>query len=209
MIKAKIVDYRVSCSDDSPLRALVPESVLTDGEKIKPMLNRRLSSLGKRTVALMNELAVDDRLPVVWLSRYGDLARTARLMNSVARSEPLSPIDFSLSVQNAEPGIYSIATEDEQPIVAMSCVKYRAYSAFLEAYGIMREQQADVLIVFAEQSIPDEYRKVTTSEVEDVAIVVRLTHTDADHLKLSELRNLDDEQNFESFLRWLVDHSEP
>ena len=171
------------------------------------MLNRRLSPLGKRAVALMNELAADDQLPVVWLSRYGDLARTARLMHSVASAEPLSPIDFSLSVQNAEPGIFSIATEDEQPIVAMSCVRYRAYSAFLEAYGIMREQQRDTLIVFAEQSIPEEYRDVTTSEVEDVAIVVRLTRADDDNLHFSALRNLDDEQNFESFLRWLVEHS--
>jgi len=203
LIQAQIKSYRVSCSNTSEVAAVVPDTAKTNGVAVKPMLNRRLSPLGKKAVALMNELGGDEALPVVWVSRYGDLARTARLMSSVAKNEPLSPIDFSLSVQNAEPGIFSMATHNHQPIVAISCVYQRVYTAFIEAISLMEECERDVLLVFAEQSIPEVYQAVVDNEVEDIAVVVRITPSKSAGLKLGELQSLDGESEFPTLIKWV------
>ncbi|RMA82472.1 beta-ketoacyl synthase-like protein [Umboniibacter marinipuniceus] len=180
-----------------------PEAVFSGGIKLPAMLNRRLSPAGKRASALANELLNGDGLSIVWCSQYGDLARTQRLMESIVNEEPMSPTDFSLSVQNAEPGILSMATKNHQHIVAISAAKNRFYNALLEGELLRREQGADVLLIMTDQTVPQVYQRVASANIATTALVLRIS----DHgqtLGLEEVKKLDDSAGYDGFLNLLA-----
>ena len=182
----------------------VPATVFAEGCKLPAMLNRRLSVGGKRAAALANQLLQGERLPIVWCSQYGDLPRTQRLMESIVRGESMSPTDFSLSVQNAEPGILSIATENHSPIVAISCAKRRFYNALLECELQRRESGTDVILVMTDQLIPDVYRMASDFVINPTVLVLRLSASGAE-LSLGRAALLDDQASYDSIFTLLIE----
>jgi len=52
---------------------------------------------------------LDDDPLIVFASRYGDVERSLRILEEISGQDVLSPMNFSLSVHNAVPGLISIA----------------------------------------------------------------------------------------------------
>ncbi|WP_298632777.1 beta-ketoacyl synthase chain length factor [uncultured Umboniibacter sp.] len=202
MIKAIAIDVEVE-EQERLIAAGIPEAVFTAGLKLPAMLNRRLSPTGKRAAALANELLNGEGLTIVWCSQYGDLARTQRLMESIVADEPMSPTDFSLSVQNAEPGILSMATKNHKHIVAISAAKHRFYNALLEAELLRREQATDVLLVMTDQSVPEIYAPVSAINVATTSLVLRISDSGR-AFSLLDAKHLDDSVGYTEIFRLLV-----
>ena len=202
MIKAVAIDVEAEV-EERLIAEGIPEEVFAAGVKLPAMLNRRLSAAGKRAAALANQLLNGEGLSIVWCSQYGDLARTQRLMESIVDNEPMSPTDFSLSVQNAEPGILSMATKNHEHIVAISAAKYRFYNALLEAELLRREQAKDVLLVMTDQAIPDVYTPVSAIKVATTSLVLRLSDS-GQAFSLLEAKQLDDSAGYSDIFRLLA-----
>src|SRR4051812_6705411 len=80
-----------------------------DVSVIPAMLRRRLSPIGRAALSVIMPLADSQgAMPLVYVSRHGDLNRTLGLLQDLALGEPLSPTAFSLSVHNATAGLFSI-----------------------------------------------------------------------------------------------------
>lgn len=130
-----------------------------DVSVIPAMLRRRLSPLGRAALSVIMPLAeTHGAMPLVYVSRHGDLNRTLGLLEDMAKDEPLSPTAFSLSVHNATAGLFSIQQGLTSNITAISGGTQELVPALLESLGLCNAQTPQVLCVFCDEPTPEIYR---------------------------------------------------
>ena len=127
--------------------------------KMPPMLRRRASATGKMALeaayACLPEQAVPSDLPVIFASRHGECARSVELLQELARHAPLSPTSFSLSVHNANGGLWSIARGDRSNNIAIAAGSSTVEHALIEACGLLADGAPQVLLVMADNPPPE------------------------------------------------------
>lgn len=128
--------------------------------ELPPMTRRRIDPLGRAAlqVAFWAQGAALTG-PVVFASRWGEIARSVSLLRQLASGEPLSPTAFSLSVHNASSAIYSIARGDTSNYTAISAGPCSAAAGVSEALGLLADGAQQVLMVSVESALPDPYRQ--------------------------------------------------
>ena len=115
------------------------------------MMRRRLDKLGRMALQAAYRCH-DANIPVIFASRYGDLARSAGLLRSLAESGAVSPTQFSLSVHNAIAALYGIANSDTSNYSAIAAGEETTEAAFIEALGLLADGTEEVMIVCYEDS---------------------------------------------------------
>jgi hypothetical protein len=131
--------------------------------ELPPMTRRRIDPLGR--AALQTAFwAQGDSLtgPVVFASRWGEIARSVSLLRQLAGGEPLSPTAFSLSVHNASSALYSIARGDQANYAAVSAGPCSAAAGVCEALGLLADGASQVLVVSVESWLPEPYQAFET-----------------------------------------------
>lgn len=129
---------------------------------VDALLRRRLGRLTRMALHVAHECAAG-RSPAatVFASRHGELARSVGLLHAIAGGELPSPAAFSLSVHNTAAGIHSIVHHDHAPSSAIAAGEESLLWALVEAATRLRDlrdaQEAGVLLVFADETLPDEY----------------------------------------------------
>jgi hypothetical protein len=120
------------------------------------MMRRRIDPLGR--AALQSAYAVqpsEESIPLVFASRWGDLARSVGMLEQLALGQPLSPTAFSLSVHNAIGALYSIARGDRSNYQAVSAGEHTAEAGFAEAQGLLADGAAGVMLVVFDAALPE------------------------------------------------------
>lgn len=146
---------------------------------VDPMLRRRLSPLAR--AAFHVAYACGGHLsgvPLVYASRHGELGRTLELFQSLASGETLSPTTFSLSVLNANAGLYSITRADTSPATAIAAGTESFGFGLLETLSRVNATNAPVLFVYAEAPAPEPLGPCT-GDVSDVLAIGILIDPDA------------------------------
>lgn len=123
------------------------------------MVRRRLDPLGRAAlqVAFWAQGA-ESTGPVVFASRWGEIARSVSLLHQLAEGEPLSPTVFSLSVHNANSAVYSIARGDQANYSAISAGPCSAAAGLCEALGLLADGAPQVLVVSVESALSQPYQ---------------------------------------------------
>lgn len=122
------------------------------------MQRRRLSRLARMVFHVGWPLAEDyDSLPFIFVSRHGETPRTFDMLVDLARGEPLSPTQFSLSVHNAVIGLWSIMRGETSEMTALAAQGDGLEHGMLEALGLLAEGAPAVLLVLAEEQPPQVY----------------------------------------------------
>ena len=127
------------------------------------MMRRRIEPLGR--VALQAAYwaqGSEPTGPVVFASRWGELARSVDMLQRLAAGEPLSPTAFSLSVHNAIGALYSIARKDRHNYQAVSAGEFSAEAGFAEAAGLLADGAERVLLVYFDSPLPEIYGRFET-----------------------------------------------
>ncbi|MGP0171790.1 beta-ketoacyl synthase chain length factor [Pseudomonas sp. NCHU5208] len=155
-------DWRAWCNAPK----VVPDDQQQPDVSFLPaMQRRRLSRLARMMFHVAWPLADEQgALPLVFASRHGETPRTLAILGELAKDEPLSPTQFSLSVHNAIIGLWSILRNDTSEMTAMSAAGDGLEQALLEANGLLAEGAPAVLLVIAEELPPDLY----TSHIDDI-----------------------------------------
>jgi Beta-ketoacyl synthase, N-terminal domain len=127
------------------------------------MLRRRLSDLSKAALWAAFQCAAPQqpdghRGRTVFASPHGEIHRTKTLLDDLARGEPLSPNAFSLSVHNTASGLYAIAGEQRAASTAIAAGVDTLEMAMIEAAGALRRGAERVMVVFADEPLPEFYR---------------------------------------------------
>ncbi|MBE4753333.1 beta-ketoacyl synthase chain length factor [Corallococcus sp. ZKHCc1 1396] len=119
------------------------------------MMRRRVDRLGRIALQATYAAHADaPEAPVLFASRYGDLGRSLELLTQLARSEPLSPTSFSLSVHNAIGALYSIARGDTSAYGAIAAGEETVEAAFTEAGGLLADGAPRVMVVIYDEPVP-------------------------------------------------------
>jgi hypothetical protein len=103
--------------------------------------------------------ALTQNLPVVFSSQHGDLAKTVKLIKDAVDGEELSPTQFALSVHNSTTGLFSIATKNTAPTTTISAGENTFIEGLVEATMQVTLDKTDVLYVYCDFPVPEEYRQ--------------------------------------------------
>ncbi|MEG2461219.1 MAG: beta-ketoacyl synthase chain length factor [Acinetobacter sp.] len=141
----------------SRLNMSLVDQELSAIEQIPAMQRRRLSRLAK--LALNSAMQTLDTRKVdyiVWVSQYGDEAKTLNILADVLREQTPSPTQFSTSVHNAISGLYSILCQDATPATSLAG---SWNDGLIEAYAWLktRPEARQVLLVYYDEALPDIY----------------------------------------------------
>ncbi|GEK43446.1 beta-ketoacyl synthase [Acinetobacter johnsonii] len=126
-------------------------------EHIPAMQRRRLSRLAKlalnSAIQTLNTHKVDY---IVWVSQYGDEAKTLNILEDVLSEQTPSPTQFSTSVHNAISGLYSILCQDATPATSLAG---SWNDGLIEAYAWLKTmpEARQVLLVYYDEALPDIY----------------------------------------------------
>ena len=97
-------------------------------------------------------------LPTVFASRYGELALTLSLLDTLARSEPLTAAGFTHSIHNTQVGLFSIAAKNREMATALSAGANTFPCAVLEALALTeRAGGGAALVVIADEPVPSAF----------------------------------------------------
>jgi hypothetical protein len=178
-----------------------------------PLLRRRCSDGARAALSAAYAClgpALRASVPVVFASRHGEAQTTLSILQSVAQAEPLSPMDFSLSVHNASSGIFSIATGNTAPASAIAARQGLVASAILEGLTQARSWGSDrFLCVFQEEPVPSQFLNASQKypELCAFALLCREDQTSDERISLIERVSGEETERPEevealAFLRW-------
>ena len=141
----------------SRLNMSLVDQELSAIERIPAMQRRRLSRLAKLALnSAMQTLATRKVDYIVWVSQYGDEAKTLNILEDVLSEQTPSPTQFSTSVHNAISGLYSILCQDATPATSLAG---SWNDGLIEAYAWLktRPEARQVLLVYYDEALPDIY----------------------------------------------------
>lgn len=143
--------------------------------QVPAMQRRRYSSLTKMQLEAAFQCNAPTPCRSIFASRHGELHRTITLLDNLVEQEPLSPIAFSQSVHNTASGIYSILKEDQSPSTSIAAGEETLVQALIEAYAQLQQDPFPLMLVFADQPVPERYRQFTDESELPISIAFTLT----------------------------------
>lgn len=148
-----------------------------DLPQVPAMQRRRLSPLTKIAFHAAFSQTISNTTPLVFASRHGDLHKTLELLRDVATQQPLSPTQFALSVHNAIAGQYSIFSQHQAEHSSVAAGDSSLHYALLEAFAMLQEADCpQVLVVYADQPVPEVYQCFITHPAAPVAMALLLSN---------------------------------
>ncbi|MEE9412030.1 MAG: beta-ketoacyl synthase chain length factor [Methylococcales bacterium] len=163
----------------SNARNLALESTTPDLSFLPLMQRRRLTPLARAAVAVAwNCWQPGDQIPTIFCSTHGETTRCFNILSVLADNQDVSPTQFTLSVHSGVAAVFSILTENQTAYIAMAPSEDNHTNALLEAYGLICEQNSEILVVFYDQPIPDIYRSTTASPSIISVLALRLKKPD-------------------------------
>lgn len=124
-------------------------------ERLPMMTSRRLTKGCRAAVevaaTLLKREAVDS---LVFASRHGEVARSEKILTSIALSQPVSPTDFGMSVHNAASAVASIYTKFKGPVTSIVAGSDSLHSALIESLAQLGSDKSSVLLINFESALP-------------------------------------------------------
>ncbi|WP_194756907.1 beta-ketoacyl synthase chain length factor [Aliidiomarina indica] len=137
---------------------------------------RRLSSFTKMAFFVAKHASSLEKHETIFASRHGDLSKTLVQLQNLTKHEPLSPTQFALSVHNAVAGQYCIVTENQKSSLTLSAGIQSFDAALLTAYARLHAdgELKEVVVVFADERIPEIYEGKGVTTEQSVALGLRV-----------------------------------
>jgi hypothetical protein len=157
---------------------------------IPMMQRRRLSKFARLCCFTLNELTQRNDLPMVFVSRFGDLVKTDELIEDVVDNQTLSPTKFALSVHNAVAGQYSILTDNKQPSTTITAGIDSFHLGLCDAVARLQQSGNDELIMVCTETItPEKYAPYIAEQQIDHSVAILLSKTAGRQVQLTPSTN--------------------
>jgi len=140
----KFAFWRESESEKTPDVSFIP-----------PMLRRRMTNVEKIAISLAYAVApTEPDYQIVFASRFGEWQQTINLIKQFYNDAEMSPAGFSNSVHNAAAGHFSLLTHNTKSYTSIAAGAKTLEMGLLDAFTTKKP----VLFVYAEESVPTEYK---------------------------------------------------
>ena len=175
----------MACGDDLAadsreigfLRGTAPQlqGARAEAPRLPTLLRRRVSTIGQRAFESASGASGLETARFVFSSRHGEFSRTLSLLETLARKEPLSPADFSLSVHNALIGLLSIAVKNEAGHTAMSGSADSFGFALVEAAACLKARPEEpICLIYGDEPLSGIYRALGDPDETSLAVSLLL-----------------------------------
>lgn len=154
-------DWRAWLRNPQPLPADAPAAPPLP--EVPAMARRRIDPLGRAALQVAYWAQQDvgaatlAAMPLLFASRWGELARSVTMLQELARGEALSPTAFSHSVHNAIGAQYSIQRGITANVSAIAAAEVSAAAGWVEAQALLATGAAAVLLTVADAPLPALY----------------------------------------------------
>lgn len=130
---------------------------------IKPMVRRRLSTNSRIAMRVAHDsLGIEHIDSAVFCSRHGECKRTLGIYTSIAKSDAVSPTQFSQSVHNVGASIFSIEKGLPIPVTAVAAGQASLENGFVEAWSQLACGAQSVLLVMSDERLDEPFTQFTT-----------------------------------------------
>tara|TARA_Y100001956_G_C4128762_1_gene192094 strand:- start:3640 stop:4365 length:726 start_codon:yes stop_codon:yes gene_type:complete len=148
---------------------------------IPAMMRRRMSSLSKLAVQTSIELLEQHDVDyLVFASRHGELARSAKLIEEIISGEDASPMAFSQSVHNTAAGLATIATKKPIPLTSIAASDNTFQSALIEAWLYLNTHpNSKVMVIDFDEPLPEVYSQYEEQDFQGYALGLILSSGNA------------------------------
>ncbi len=143
---------------------------------LKASWRRRLNLFARAAAqGIGSALNTAEQPYVIFASRHGDLHRTVALLDQIATDDRLSPTDFSMAVHNATAGITSINYGITQAHTAISAGIDTLVAALTEAAcHLASDPQTPVIVAYVDLPLPEVFSAFDTPGMHGMALTFRL-----------------------------------
>jgi hypothetical protein len=154
-------DWRAWLRRPQPLPADAPAGPPL--AEVPAMARRRIDPLGRAALQVAYwaqqdvEAAALPAMPLVFASRWGELARSVVMLQELAQGEALSPTAFSHSVHNAIGAQYSIQRGITANVSAVAAAEVSAAAGWVEAQALLTTGAPAVLLTVFDAPLPALY----------------------------------------------------
>lgn len=160
---------------------------------LAPTLRRGLSDVTRlfmhtAQAALQEAQVPADAVHVLFASAFGEIGAAEKLIAQAHDENTSSPARFRNSVHNTAAGLYSISTKNLLPSTAIAAGWETVPMGLLEAAGLLTEVADHVLLVFAEERVPEALSKEHQHGPLAVALVLSKHPNERSLACLSNLR---------------------
>jgi hypothetical protein len=139
------------------------------------MQRRRLSRLGRAAVQVAWQCQGDETgLPMVFVSRYGDVQRSLTAIEALEVSGDMSPTVFASSVHNAIGAMYSIARQLPDNLVCLAAERDGVAAAMVEVAGLLADGAGRVLLVCADEPLLPSWSELAEGPYATYAYALRV-----------------------------------
>ena len=155
---------------------------------VPAVMRRRIDRLGRMAIASADACDVSparEEIPLVFVSRHGDVAGSVELLRALGQSESLSPTAFSLSVHNAVAALYSIVRRRRGNYLALAAGADSVENACVEAAGLLADGAPEVLVVCYDGPLPEVYADFADEPAHSYAWCWRLAPAEVPGERLS------------------------
>ena len=143
-------------------------------------LRRRVSAIGQMAFRAVHGLPQTPHARFIFCSRHGEYRRTKALFEALAKREPTSPAEFSLSVHNALVGLLSIAWANDAGHTAVAAGVDSFGFGLLEAAACLAGGPQDaILLVYFDEPLPGEYGELRRGDDDEASVALALLLTPA------------------------------
>jgi hypothetical protein len=154
------------------------EYILKDKQIISnSIFRRKLSRLAKLTICAYNELGVDEDIPIVYGSAYGELKSTYNILKSISDNRKVLPMDFQNSVHNTAMSYFSIFYKNKNSIDTVSAGYNTSYMTLWTAYiKLMADKTFNKILVFCADTYFEQASEIfdgfEKKDAESVAVIL-------------------------------------
>ncbi|GIU11379.1 MULTISPECIES: beta-ketoacyl synthase chain length factor [unclassified Shewanella] len=154
---------------------------------VPAMQRRRLSKLTKIILEAIHQCAPEKQCRSIFASQHGEINRTIGLLNDIVDKSALSPTGFSQSVHNTASGIYSILSGNRAASTSIAAGKNTLSQGFIEAFGQLHADPEPLLLVYADEQVPQVYQQFSSSPEWAIATAFMLAPADDSQVALATL----------------------
>jgi len=163
------------------------------GGQLPAMMKRRLTPLGRQAIEMLYKGAscnssAQAEIPWVISGQHADTNRKIRLLSSLAKKEPVSPTDFSMSVHNAIIGAFSIATKNKQMHTAVAGSAASFEMGLLEAFALQQDKKSPVGYIYYDALLPLDFTEMYETDYPVICFAMILTNDDPDQAQRLQVR---------------------
>jgi hypothetical protein len=150
-------------------------------EAVPPMLRRRLDRMGRAAMQALFAIDAGAEEPLVFASRFGEMARSDALMRQIEQGEVPSPTNFALSVHNALAGQAAIMLKNRVSHSAIAAGEDTLAMGLLETALIAAERPDRRAVLVFYDGVPPSAYDPSEDESAQFAVALRVAVSDGDN----------------------------